>query len=278
MVGMFGGLVLPNVIYPSFATLFFMPPMSDNFYPLSGILALLSTSVAVLAVTYFVCRDSLKEKPAALLTAKAPVAGKKILLEKIAFLWKPLSFKYKSSIRNIFRYKKHLVMTLLSVAGSTALVFAGFALLNVADAMALKGGSYAEMTGSISMIAVVVVIFALLLCGFVIYNLTNLNVGERKKEIAALGVLGYQNEEILGYIYREILMMSAVGAAIGIGLGMALVWFVLEYLGFGSLWDAQWYAYVASFVLVILFVLFTDLILAPKILKIDMTTSLKSND
>ena len=169
-------------------------------------------------------------------------------------------------------------MTLLSVAGSTALVFAGLALLNVSDAMAEKGGSYAEMTGSISMIAVVVIIFALLLCMFVIYNLTNLNVGERKKEIATLGVLGYQSEEMMGYIYREILMMAVVGAIIGIGLGMALVWFVLAYLEFGSLWDAKWYAYVLSFVLVMLFIMLTDLILAPKILKIDMTTSLKSND
>lgn len=278
MVGMLGSLVLPNVIYPSFATLFFLPSMSENFYPLSGILASLSMTGVVLAVTLFVCRESLKEKPATLLTAKAPKAGKTILLERISFLWKPLSFKYKSSIRNIFRYKKHLIMTVLSVAGSTALVFAGLALLNVSDAMALKGGSYAEMTGSISMIAVVVIVFALLLCVFVIYNLTNLNVGERKKEIATLDVLGYHSEEILGYIYREIVMMAIVGAIVGIGMGMALVWFVLEYLEFGSLWDAKWYAYVLSFALVMLFVVLTDFLLAKKILSIDMTTSLKAND
>jgi ABC-type antimicrobial peptide transport system permease subunit len=73
-------------------------------------------------------------------------------------------------------------------------------------------------------------------------------------------------------------MMAAVGAVIGIGLGMALIYYVLEYLEFGSLWDAKWYAYVLSFVLVILFVALTDLLLARKILNIDMTTSLKSND
>lgn len=278
LVGMFGGLVLPNVIYPAFATLFFLPPMSPHFYPLSGVLALLFMTAVVLLVTIMVCRNSLKEKPAELLTAKAPKAGKTILLERVTFLWKRLSFKYKSSVRNIFRYKKHLIMTILSVAGSTALVFAGLALLNVSEAMAGNGGSYANLMDSIAMIAFVVIIFALLLCVFVIYNLTNLNVGERKREIATLSVLGYHGEETMGYIYREIMMMAMVGAVIGIGLGMALIYYVLEYLEFGSLWDAKWYAYVLSFVLVILFVMLTDLLLARKILNIDMTTSLKSND
>ena len=73
-------------------------------------------------------------------------------------------------------------------------------------------------------------------------------------------------------------MMAVLGAVVGVGLGMALVAFVLEYLDFGSLWDARWTAYVFSFAVVMLFVVITDLLLAPKILKIDMTTSLKSND
>ena len=279
VVGLSVGLtVLPAVIYPAFETMFYMPPMSANLYPMSGILAFVAMAAVVLLVTYTVCRTSLNEKPAQLLTAKAPKAGKKIWLERLPFLWKPLSFKYKSSIRNIFRYKKHLIMTVLSVAGSTALAFAGFAILDVTDVLAETGGSFVGMKDSIAAIAVVVIIFALLLCVFVIYNLTNLNVGERKKEIATLDVLGYHSNERLGYIYREIVMMAVVGALVGLGLGMALVAFVLVYLGFGSVWDAKWTSYVFSFALVMLFVVITDLLLAPKILKIDMTTSLKSND
>ena len=278
-VGMVVGFaVLPTVIYPAFETMFYMPPKSENLYPLSGMIAFAAMAAVVLLVTYTVCRNSLKEKPAELLTAKAPKAGKRILLERIPFLWKPLSFKYKSSIRNIFRYKKHLIMTVLSVAGATALAFAGFAILDVAEALAEDGGSFVGMRDSIAAIAIVVIIFALLLCVFVIYNLTNLNVGERKKEIATLSVLGYHGKEVLGYIYREILMMAIVGAIVGVGLGMALIAFVLMYLDFGSLGDAKWTAYVFSFLVVMLFVVITDLLLAPKILKIEMTTSLKSND
>lgn len=278
-VGMVVGFaVLPTVIYPAFETMFYMPPMSEKLYPMAGILAFVAMTAVVLLVTYSVCRASLREKPAQLLTAKAPKAGKKIWLERLPFLWRPLSFKYKSSIRNIFRYKKHLIMTVLSVAGGTALVFAGFAILDVADKLAQDGGSFVGMKDSIAAIAVVVIIFALLLCVFVIYNLTNLNVGERKKEIATLSVLGYHGKETLGYIYREIVMMAILGAIAGIGLGMALVQFVLVYLEFGALADARWTAYVFSFALVMVFVVITDLLLASKILKIDMTTSLKSND
>lgn len=279
IVGLLVGLpLLPAAIYPAFNTMFFMPPMSARLYPAAGIIAFVAMTAVSLLVTALTCKASLSEKPAELLAAKAPKAGKKIWLERIPFIWRRFSFKYKSSLRNVFRYKKHLWMTVLSVAGSTALVFAGFAILDVADALAVDGGSFVGMKDSISAIAIVVIVFALLLCMFVVYNLTNLNVGERKREIATLDVLGYRSGEILGYIYREIVMMAIAGAICGVGLGCLLVQFVLTYLDFGSLADAQWTAYVGSFALVMLFVVVTDLLLAPKILKIDMTTSLKSNE
>ena len=273
-----GLTVLPAVIYPAFETMFYMPPFSGNLYPLGGILAFLGMTAVVLGVAAWVAKNALKEKPAQLLIAKAPKAGKKIFLERLPLLWKRLSFKYKSSIRNIFRYKKHLLMTVISVAGATALAFAGFAILNVSDALAEDGGSFVGMRDSISAIAWVVVAFGLLLCVFVIYNLVNLNVGERKREIATLEVLGYKGTEILGYIYREILIMSVIGAVFGIGLGMGLIEFVLYYLGFGSLADVKWTSYLLAFSFVMLFVVAADFLLARKILSIDMTTSLKAND
>lgn len=187
-----------------------------------------------------------------------------------------MSFKYKASIRNIFRYKKHLAMTVVSVAGSTAIAFAGFGLFNAADSE--SGGSFAGFQDSLRPISVVIIIFALLLCVFVIYNLTNLNIGERQREIATLGVLGYRRGEILGYIYREIMMMACAGALFGVGLGCFLLWAVFGYLEFGSLADVQWYSYIVSFALIILFTGITDLILSPEILGIDMTASLKSVD
>ena len=96
--------------------------------------------------------------------------------------------------------------------------------------------------------------------------------------VATLAVLGYRGREILGYIYREIMMMAAAGAALEVGLGCALVQCVLVYLDFGSLADVQWYSYLASFFLVLLFAGVTDLLLSRKILRIDMAESLKANE
>lgn len=276
-VGLACGLtVLPAVIIPAFDTVLFMPKSSGAIYPFAGILSFVATTAVVLAVTALVCRGRLREKPAALLVQKAPRPGKRILLERVGFIWNRLSFKYKASIRNIFRYKKHLAMTVVSVAGSTAIAFAGFGLLNVADAE--NGGSFAGFQDSLRPISLVIIIFALLLCVFVIYNLTNLNIGERQREIATLGVLGYGRGEILGYIYREIMMMACAGALLGVGLGCFFLWAVFAYLGFGSLADVQWYSYIVSFALILVFTGITDLILSPKILGIDMTASLKSVD
>ena len=105
-----------------------------------------------------------------------------------------------------------------------------------------------------------------------------MNIGERKKEIATLGVLGYHDGEILGYIYREIMMMAVVGDIIGIGLGYLLIDSVMRYLEFGTGGDVRLYTYFLSFAVVLMFVGITDLILRKKILNIDMTTSLKAND
>ncbi len=276
-VGMLLGYwILPNVIYPAFNAMFFMPEMSQKLFIESGLVAFALTTVICISVACFVCKNTLKEKPSNLLVGKAPKNGKTILLEKIKFIWNRFSFKYKSSFRNIFRYKRHLIMTLVSVAGSTALVLAGFGLLD-----ATKNQSNELLVGleeSIGIIALVVIAFAFMLCVFVIYNLTNLNISERKKEIATLKVLGYRRTEVLGYIYREIMIMAAIGAVFGIGLGMLLIWFVFRYLDIGSLSDVNWYSYLISYLSLILFVGATDLLLMKKILKIDMASSLKSNE
>ncbi len=188
-------------------------------------------------------------------------------MEKLPFLWNPLPFRFKSALRNLFRYKAHFIMTVVCVAGSTALVFAGFSLLNVS-----KGN------GSIAMISAFIIAFALLLCVFVIYNLTNMNIGERKREIATLKVLGYRDGEVTGYIYREIFIMAFIGALLGIPLGCALVGFVFAYLDYGSLADIKWWSFVLSAAVVLVFIGLVDLLLSHKIRAVDMTSSLKSID
>lgn len=92
-------------------------------------LLLISLLVALLCsvgTTFAACRLELSHAPAELIRPKAPAAGKRIFLEKLPFLWKRLKFLHKVSARNVFRFKKRMIMMILGIAGCTALVIAGF--------------------------------------------------------------------------------------------------------------------------------------------------------
>lgn len=80
----------------------------------------------ILFVTFMVCYKELQAVPAQILRPKAPKLGKRILLERITFIWKRLSFNQKVTMRNIFRYKKRFFMSVIGIAGCTALIVIGF--------------------------------------------------------------------------------------------------------------------------------------------------------
>ena len=148
-------------------------------------------------------------------------------------------------------------MTVISVGGSTALTFAGFALLSIAETR--DGGSFETMKQALGSIAWVIIAFALLLCLFVVYNLTNMNIGERKRELATLKILGYHDLEVISYIYREIFIMALMGIAVGLPVGCCLIQGILSYLNFGSLADVRWFYYFVTAFSVFLFVGIVDL-------------------
>lgn len=97
-----------------------------------------------LGATYLVCRGFLREVPAELIRPKAPKAGKRILLEKITFLWKRMGFLTKVSMRNVLRYKQRFFMMVLGIGGCTALLLTGF---GIKDSIAnVVDYQYAEIT------------------------------------------------------------------------------------------------------------------------------------
>ncbi len=99
---------------------------------------------AMLLVTYFSLRGQLNEVPATLLRPKAPKLGKRVLLEKIPLIWNHLSFMWKVTMRNIFRYKNRVLMMLLGVAGCTALMVTGFGIRD--SIQDIVGFQYGEIT------------------------------------------------------------------------------------------------------------------------------------
>lgn len=122
--------VLPGVIVSAYGSIYTIPnggtpyPIQLDSALLSGLsgigITLLSTMAAVLS--------SLKEEPSSLMLPKAPKAGSKILLERVEPLWSRLSFSWKVTIRNLVRYKRRLIMTLVGIAGCTALLLVAFGL------------------------------------------------------------------------------------------------------------------------------------------------------
>ncbi len=278
LLGFFIGInLIPSVVYPAFDAMFFMPDMTGYRDIMSGIITGLVMLVILCFITILSVISLMKGVSADLLKPKSPKAGKKILMEKIPFLWKRLSFKYKSSFRNIFRYKVNLFMTIISVAGSTALTFAGFGLFAIAispntDKIPIS------MADSFALISLVIIAFAAILCVLVIFNITNMNIQERKREIATLRVLGYQQNEVSGYIYREINITTLMGIIIGIPLGYIFLNFLFEFLEFGNIKDVNFYYYILTIVMIIVFVLLAEFLLKRKIRKVDMNGSLKSNE
>jgi len=265
----FVGLGLAFLIYYVFNYSFSMPPVSSTvalpfflivFFVIVAI-TLLSTLIAGLKLT--------SAPPANLLRPKPPKVGKKVFLERIPLIWNRLSFKYKSTTRNVLRYFGRFIMTVVSVAVSTALVLAGLAILDVC----LFGGLDSP---SVMGIAVVVIIFAGLLTATVIYTLTNINVSERNRELATLKVLGYQDNEVAGYIYREVYIDTVVGIIFGYPLSAFIIWLVFSVIGIGTIGGVSWFWWLIAPAIVLLFAFIVTLMLKRKIVKIDMNESLKA--
>ena len=267
-VAYFVGDALTRIIYMAFTTQYDLPSY-PNLISFGYFLATLAiTFVATTLLTLLYGLSLLKAKPSELLLPKAPKMGKKIFLERIPFLWKPLSFKYKSTLRNVFLFMSRFIMTVVSVVGSTVLVFAGIGLLNCISQM--------KNADSLVVVSIAIIAFSAVLFALVIYNLTNINVSERRREIATLMVLGYKNNEVAGYIFREIYIMGFIGAILGIPCGVGLVQFVFEMLKFGALSDICWWTYIVTPVTTMFFVFLSTLLLRRNIIKTDMNASLKT--
>lgn len=121
-----GFVVFPLIIWYAYQMIFSLPTFTLHFYPGMAAASMAISAAVIGLATWSACRASLKEKTAALLLPRAPVAGKRIFLEYITPLWQHMSFSQKTTARNLFRYKKRFFMTVLGVAGCTALLLIGF--------------------------------------------------------------------------------------------------------------------------------------------------------
>ncbi len=470
-------LILPPVIMEAYAIIYSVP--HGLLMPLDLGVALSSAGLGVgvtLIATWAAAASTLRETPAQLMLPRAPKEGKRILLERITPLWQRVSFSWKVTFRNIFRYKKRLIMTVIGIAGCTGLLLTGLGLqdsindiidkqfgqtvkynmivtededislastakvdevlsdekrifataesfdesmvataeggkdysvtlivpddpqryqelwvmrtrighepipleensviiteklgnelgVSVGESLTLATqdqmgnatddrksftvtgimenyianyvfmgkqaygdaygkvpvpntiyaeavedlgvrkelseelraidgvktvafndetiSSYRTMLKSVNMIVVVLVVAAAALAFIVLYNLTNINITERQREIATLKVLGFTPREVDMYIYRETIILTILGALVGLIFGVFLEGFVIvtaevDYVMFGR--DIHALSFVVAFVVTILFAVLVMLVMRRKLAAIDMIESLKSNE
>lgn len=467
-LGLVWGLpTIPYVIYNAYGMLYSsMPDLILTISVGSAIIATAGAMLCTTCVSFITCYSLLRKKPATLLRPKAPKPGKRIFLEKVKFIWDRLGFFSKVTVRNIFRYKARFFMTVIGVAGCTALVFAALGLyssindvvskqfgeifnydaivaledsskaqdvktalldderledvslcrqnltvvmgpwgrytddtyicvpentedfkkivnlrerksgepveigengvvlseklatklkLSVGDMVIVeeKGkrvelvldgicenylygyaymspevyeanfgfapeynmfmctepvsvendhskmgedflkeegvlgvsftsdstDTFREMIKSLDYVVLVMLVCAGALAFVVLYNLTNINIAERKREISTLKVLGFKNSETSAYIYRENLVLTLVGASAGLVLGIWFLKFVIktvemDMLMFGR--EMYLMSFVIAFALTFVFSVIVNLVMHLRIKKIDMIESLKS--
>lgn len=454
-----GMYLFPTVIFNAWNTLYNIDQIKFLFQP--GLILLASGSVTgiTLLATLYSIYSELIEMPSQLMRPKAAKAGKKILLERISFIWKRLSFLQKVTARNIFRYKKRFFMTIIGIAGCSALLVAGFGIndsisdivnqqynviyhydatvsaktseitsqikslkgvkdvyeedhlavttkienkdisttvhiisndkkfkdfctlfngnkefdlddssLLISQKMATKLNkktgdtikikdannkvikakikgvftnyvghhiyaseslykswntnaktthiylikskkttkkfernlgnkimnidgvqsvtfysslqkNFKDMIKSISYIVVVLVISAACLAFVVLYNLSNVNISERKREIATIKVLGFTRKEVDAYINRETILLTILGSLIGLGIGIGLHHLIMNLaemddIMFGRTINSI--SYVISFVMTIGFSAIINLFMHKKLNNIQMVESLKA--
>lgn len=125
--------ILPKVILQAYSIVYSIPTGPT---PIDLPLALLSAAMGIgvtLVATASAIGASLREKPAALMLPRAPKPGKRIFLEHVGPVWRRVSFSWKVTLRNIFRYKQRFFMTLIGIAGCTALLLTGLGLFNAVN-------------------------------------------------------------------------------------------------------------------------------------------------
>ena len=171
--------------------------------------------------------------------------------------------------RRTLRKQKHSVKQLLACD----------VVLNVTYTKVLKRISIDHMLGALDIVIIVLIISAGMLAFVVLYNLNNININERKRELATIKVLGFYDGEVAAYVYRENILLTIIGAAVGLFIGKFLHLFIIQTVEvdacmFGR--NIKLLSYVLGILFTFAFSIIVNLVMYYKLKKIDMVESLKS--
>jgi putative ABC transport system permease protein len=132
-----GQKLFPYVVIDAYRIMYAgLPYILTNYQPHYAIIASIVAIVCTMVATYIACMADLRSEPAQLMRPVSPKAGKRILLERVPLLWKHINFTKKSTLRNLLRYKKRFLMTVIGIAGCMGLIIVGFGLKDSIGVMA----------------------------------------------------------------------------------------------------------------------------------------------
>ena len=123
-----GFILLPKIIWLMYSIMYDIEDIIISFNWNYATIGLGLILICIVGSTIYAVYKELRQTPATLMRPKSPKMGKRVLLERIPFIWKHLKFSQKVTVRNIFRYKKRFLMTIIGILGCTALILTGFGL------------------------------------------------------------------------------------------------------------------------------------------------------
>ncbi len=144
-----GFFLLPRYIWEIYKILFDVPVFKYDFNPTNTLVGIIIAVICICGTTLLTIKKVVREKPSDLMRPKAPENGKRVILEKIPFIWNRINFSNKITIRNLFRYKKRVFMTICGILGCTALILVGFgirdSIVNIPDKQYKEVFNFDEM-------------------------------------------------------------------------------------------------------------------------------------
>ena len=232
-----GCTALPSLIYYEWGILYLLPWLEISISPFVAFYSLGAAVLATAGAAFAACYATLLAKPAELLRPRAPKPGKRIFLEYIGAVWSRLSFIQKVSARNLFRYKKRFWMTIIGIAGCTALLATGYGLRDsIFDVLTWQFDDLMPYNASIAIDG-------------------NLSPSDRSDLMEALeeepgiaSFMGFYDGETASYVYRENIILTLMGALLGMLGGKWLHrWLIgtieMEYMIFGHGLHGRSYMY-----------------------------------
>ncbi|WP_107995534.1 FtsX-like permease family protein [Trichococcus paludicola] len=128
--------IFPAVIFDAYGSMYSLPSVKITYYLSYALFSIAIAMLCTIGPAAWAAHTSLRENPAAMMRPKAPKNGKRVLLERLTFVWDRLSFNSKITVRNLLRYKARNMMTILGVAGCTALILTGYGIKNSISGLA----------------------------------------------------------------------------------------------------------------------------------------------